>query len=437
LIISQHLTFCVDIIRESNILFLVKDKSNTSIADYLGIIVKWRVFLVRNVLITTLIAIVISFILPHRFTAKATILPPSSQQQGLLGMLSGGMAAGLSAAALAQGGLPGMVTPSDLYAAIMNSACIQGKIIRDFDLQREFRTKTMDDTYKALDKIVRISVSPEGIISVSVTYKNKLLAADIANAFVKELDRFNTETAMTVGKKYRIFIEQRLKETEDSLRIAEESLKTFQEQNRTVSLDAEIQAAIETIAQLKSQIIMYEVQKGAWSSAGQTDNPYLYNINRELSALRSQLSKIEIGGSTEDKTGFGAGFAVPLMKLPEIALEYARLYRDVKVQVAVYELLAQQYEQAKIMELKDTPTVQFLDQASPPEKRSFPRRRLIAILAFVFSGIFSVIFIFTAEYVNKIKQNKDLYGKWQYITGELERDLTSIKSKIKKWRRKP
>lgn len=415
----------------------MKHKGNASVADYLGVIVKWRVFLVRNVLIIVLIAIVISFLLPKRFTAKATILPPSSQQQGILGMFSGGIAAGLSAAALAQGGLPGMVTPSDLYAAIMNSASIRGKIIRDFGLQKEFRTKTMDDTYKALDKIVRISVSPEGIISVSVTYENKLLATEIANAFVNELDRFNTETAMTVGKKYRIFIEQRLKETQDSLQTAEESLRTFQEENRTVSLDAEMQAAIETIAQLKSQIIMYEVQKGAWSSAGQTDNPYLHNINRELSALRRQLSKIEIGGPTEGKTGFGAGFAVPLMRLPEVALKYARLYRDVKVQVAIYELLAQQYEQAKIMELKDTPTVQFLDRASPPEKRSFPRRKLIVILAFIFSSIFSVIFIFTAEYVNKIKQNKELFSKWQYITGELKSDYISFKSKIKKWRKKP
>lgn len=416
----------------------MKGQTSISIVDYLAVIVKWRVFLIRNVFIVTAIAIIISLVLPHKFTVTAALLPPSSQQEAFLGMFSSlGLPGGLSTAALAQGGLPGMVTPSDLYAAIMNSASIRGAIVKKYDLQKEFKTKTMDDTYKALDRIVDISTSPEGIISVSVTYKNKYLAADIANSFVEELDRFNTEVAMTTGKKYRIFIEKRLNENIDSLQEAENALRVFQEKHHTVALEVEIEGVIATIAELKSEIILLEVQKAAIGSPGDYNNPHVRNINRQLKELNKQLSKIEFGDTLQHKKEFGAGFAVPLSELPEVAVQYARLLRDVEVQAAIYEILTQQYEQAKIMELKDTPTVQFLDRASPPEKRSFPKRRLIVILAAFFSGIFSIIFIFTLEYIDNAKQNVALYNKWQYIASEFKKDYKSIKSRIKKRRKKP
>jgi tyrosine-protein kinase Etk/Wzc len=241
---------------------------------------------------------------------------------------------------------------------------------------------------------------------------------------------------MTTGKKYRLFLEKRLHENIDSLSVAEEALKTFQEEHRTVALDIELQSVIEAIAQLKGQIILLEVQKAAVGSPGGTSNLYGTNIDRQLRALKKQLAKIELGDTTNVTKEFGAGFAVPFSRLPEVALEYARLLRNVKVQEAIYEILTQQYEQAKIMEVKDTPTVQFLDRASPPEKRSFPRRKLIVLLAAFFSSIFSIIFIFTLEYLHNVKQNTVLYNKWQYIASELKRDYKSIKANIKKWRKK-
>ncbi|MBE0434002.1 hypothetical protein IBX73_11135 [candidate division WOR-3 bacterium] len=154
--------------------------------------------------------------------------------------------------------------------------------------------------------------------------------------------------------------------------------------------------------------------------------------------MKRQLRAIEFGD--KNKPGeFGAGFSVPFSGLPEVVLEYARLVRDVKVQEAIFELLTQQYEQAKIMELKDTPTVQFLDEASPPEKKSIPRRSRIVIFAAFASLMLSILAAFVIESFEKLTQKPEEYKKWcalrEKLAGDLARFSRSITSHLKITRR--
>ncbi|MEO0095779.1 MAG: GNVR domain-containing protein [candidate division WOR-3 bacterium] len=409
----------------------MEEKTPKPFYKHLITIIKWRNFIIKSFLIACGAAIIISFLIPPKYTATASIMPPNLEQDALFGLLGLNVSSTLSKISQL-GGIPGMSTPSDLYAAIMKSDRIKGEIINRFNLKKEFRARTKADAGRMLEEITAIRVSAVGIISVSVTYKDKNLAAAIANAFIEELDKFNRETAMTTGKKYRIFVEQRLKETQDSLTRAEETLKKFQEQHRTVALDVEIKNAIETIAKLKSEIILREVQKGAVSSASNLNNPYVANIDRELRELKNQLSKIEFGSQDTSKKEFGAGFSVPFARLPALSLEYARLLRDVKVQEAVYELLTQQYEQAKIMEAKDTPTIQILDRASPPEKKSSPRRLKILIL----TGFFSLIFATGTAYILEWIQNTTDVQKQNSIWWNLYYTAKSDFKKIINWFRK-
>lgn len=411
----------------------MKKQRTILLIDYLEIIVKWRKSVILNILTLTILAAIISLLLPQKFIATATILPPSSQQETMLGMISANIPSGLAGLSGVGGILPGISTPSDLFAAIMKSGRIKSTIIKKHDLKKKFKTKRMIDASKMLDEMTAIEIRPEGIIAVSITYKDKYLAADIANSYIEELDKFNTETAMTVGKKYRIFIEQRLRETTDTLAKAEETLRQFQEKHRTVALDVEIASAIATIAEIKKQILLLEVKKGAISSATRTDNPYLYNINRELRELKKQLSKIELGDGKKNGSEFGAGFSVPFSKLPEVSLEYARLYRDVEVQQVIFEVLNQQYEQAKIMELKDTPTVQVLDRAGPPEERSFPKRKKIVAIAFVFSLFTGIGLAFLLNCIEKIKE-KEEGMEWRKIGKIIKNDFDVLKRKIKRFK---
>jgi len=407
---------------------MMKENRN-SITYRVDVLIRWRRIIYKIFLITCAVAVVISLLIPPKYTASASIMPPNPEQETMLGLIGMNISSTLSK--LSQlSGIPGMSTPSDLYAAIMKSDRVKGEIINKFNLKKEFKSKTFTDASKMLEKITKISVSPVGIITVSVTYKNKYLAAQIANAYIEELDRFNKETVMTTGRKYRIFVEERLKMTTDSLQKAEESLRKFQEKHRTVALDIEIENAIEIIAKLKSEIILREVQKGAVASTGSINNPFVANIDKELRELKRQLAKIEFGTTDTTLKEFGAGFSVPFGKLPELSLEYARLLREVKIQEAVYELLTQQYEQAKIMEAKETPTVQIIDRASPPEKKSGPKRSKIVILSALFSLFFGVCLAFLLDWYENLKTDKDKVAKFNEIYLKLKADLNAIKTNI-------
>jgi len=409
-------------------------KKESSLGDYLDTIFKHRKLILRNVITITITAVIISLLLPQKFTSTATMLPPNPEQEAMFGfmpaMLSGNLSSSFSG--MLGGMVPGVTTPSDLYAAIMQSSKIKREIIAKYDLKSIFEAKTMHDAYKTLDEITKVDITPEGIVSISITYKDKYLATNIANSYVEELDKFNTQTATTVGKRYRIFIEKRLDETEDLLAKAEEMLREFQEKHRTVALDLEIQSAIETIAELKSQIILLEVKKGALVSSSQLNNPYLYNINKELREFKKQLSKLETGSNQDSKNGFGIGFSVPISKLPEVTLVYARLLRDVKVQEAIYELLIQQYEQAKIMELKDTPTVQFLDKAGVPERKSYPKRSLIVVFAFFLGVVVNIPLVFFLDYLTDIDMHPEKHTYAVKFITNISHDIRELKNLLEK-----
>jgi uncharacterized protein involved in exopolysaccharide biosynthesis len=407
----------------------MENKKN-SITRYLNIVIKWRKMVIRNVIVVTVLAIIISLLLRPKFTATTTILPPSNEEGalvGLTGILSSQAAFGASLSRLGFG----LSRPSDLYAAILRSGRIRSEIINRFDLKKRFKAKTMYDAFKALNKITKINVTAEGIIEVSVTHQDKYLATDMANGFIEELDKFNTQTRMTMGKRYRIFLENRLRQTAKELAEAEDSLKAFKERHRTVALDEEMKSAIEIIAKLKSEQVIREIQRGAFASADDENNPYILNLDQQIKAIEKQLSAIEFGVKTKNRNEFGAGFSVPFSQLPQLSLELARLTRNFKVQEAIYELLTQNFEQAKLLELRDTPTVQILDVAAPPEKKSWPKRTLIVIFAFVLSFAFSVLLAFVLEYNEDVKQHPEQHTEFINLRNQLQSDFNRIKNYLK------
>ena len=87
----------------------------------------------------------------------------------------------------------------------------------------------------------------------------------------------------------------------------------------------------------------------------------------------------------------------PLMRPPALQSTVGAsvsLTTTVKVQEAVYEFLMEQYEQYRIQESRDTPTVQVLDRAVPAERKAKPIRWLICVCATV--GAFALSLVLAA-----------------------------------------
>jgi len=392
------------------------------VRDYIEVLIKWRKLILLNVFIITVLAIIISLVLPKKYTSTASLLPPLPGQ-GAFEM------PGMASALVGMVGIPGLAgaTPSDLFAAILKSRTVMDGVIKDCNLMAVYKEKTLKDTYETLTSNTDIKVSLEGIIAIATTAKTPELAKEIADSYVRNLDNLNKQLSMSIGKRNRVFLEERLEQVKNDLRIAEDSLRWFQEQHKTISIRDEIAPVLEAISDLKAQIIAKEIRLGILRKYATEDNPEVIKVKSELREFNKKLYDMEYRG---DSDHFGLGFSIPLEKVPEIELQLARLARDIMIQQELFTLLTQQYEQAKIQEVKDTPTVEVLETAAIPEYRSFPRRKRIVIAAFIFSLAVGCILSFFLNWVENL--NPDDRAHWEEIGNTLREDLRNIKRKITK-----
>src|SRR3972149_896202 len=375
------------------------DEDEINLLDYWRVLVKRKLLIGIIVGIAIIFSIIYSLILPEIFASTASIFPP--QQEG---SLASGIAAqlpgGLGSLA---GGFLGINTPAGTWLAILKSETIKDAVINRLDLMKVFEAKTMDDARKTLDGMTKVAKSKDGIISITVEDTNPQRAATVANAFVEELDRINKGVTTTSGKRMRVFVEERLIGVKENLAKAEDAIKGFQERNRAVKLDDQSKTIIEAIGVVKGHLMAKEVELQTLLSYATAKNPQAEILRTEVNELKERLRELEEGKRIPDNPSSKDIF-IPTTRIPDLALQYARLLREAKIQQTLFELLTQQYEMARIQEAKDTPSLQVLDVAKVPEVRVKPKRRQIVMLSTVAGAFFGVLIAVFMEYIDRSKR---------------------------------
>jgi uncharacterized protein involved in exopolysaccharide biosynthesis len=389
------------------------------VVKYLGVVLKWRRLIIWNTAVLTVLAVGISFLLPLRYTATAQLLPPSDEGDifGITSLLGGGAGGSLSKL---KAGLSGASTGSELVIGILSSRTVMQHVAERCSIAKHYgiRRASSEKAMRQLKDLSKFASSEDGIVKISVTAKTRELAALIANTYVAELDSFLRFSNISRGRNMRVFIEKRLGQLDTSLAAASDSLETFQKVNSVVSVDEETKAAIDAYARMKSDLSVQEAEYEAARSGANDDNPYVDNIRRRMEASRDALRKLEVGGSS----GFGVGFGVSFAKLPVVAAQFARRYLDFKIQQEAYATLYQQYEYARILEARDSPTLTVLDYAVPPERRSSPRRFTIVLAVLMFGLLSGIAFSFLMEYFDHIRESDpEQHAAWQSLRSELRR----------------
>ena len=258
--------------------------------------------------------------------------------------------------------VPTQAVPADVFVAVLDSRSLNEEVVRRFGLQRRYRTRFLVDAVKQLRRHARFKVTDAGTIQISVEDRDPKQAAAMTNAYVDLLDRFNREMRMTRGRRTRLFVESRLNETRGELARAEQRLASYQSIHKSAVLSREMSSATETAARLYAERTALQVRLGVAETYTRGPSDETTQIRDQLAALDRQLAL-----------------------LPASGLELARLYRDVRTSEQVFIVLTAQYEQARIDEVRDTPTIDVLDRATPPEKKTRPRRSLMVAAAFLLS----------------------------------------------------
>jgi tyrosine-protein kinase Etk/Wzc len=322
-----------------------------------------------------LAALGITFLVSPTYTAVARILPP--QQQGGAAAL---LAAQLGSLASLAAGAAGLKNPSEQYVGILKGRTIGDAIIERFDLRRVYDLELMEATRRRLANRVDIGAGlRDGIISIEVDDEDPKRAADMANAYVDALRELSRSMSLGEAAQRREFFERRLAEARASLAVAESALQGSRVDGST--LKAEPRAAIEEVARLKAAVTVAEVKLGVLRGYMSESNPDLKLAATELSALRAQLARAERGDRVD---GQGNGPAA----------DYVARFRDFKYNEVLFELIAKQYELARLDESRDSVFIQVVDVATPPDRKSRPLRALTAIVTTI-----AVFFLMVAALV--------------------------------------
>ncbi|MGJ7914619.1 GumC family protein [Massilia sp. LXY-6] len=366
----------------------------------------------RMIIVVTLsvaiISAAISFAIPKSYKAVTNLLPPQQSQSSASMLLSQlGSMAGIAA------GVAGIKNPNDLYIGMLKSRTIADKLIQRFNLKTAYGLNSQEAARKKIAENTSINSGKDGLIVIEVEDENQKLVAQIANAYVDELFQLTKSLTVTEASQRRAFFERQLEQAKNNLGNAEMSLKGSLDTGGVISVDAESRAVLETAARLRAQISAKEIQLNSMRPFVTPNHPEYMRTEQELSSLRDELAKLERGRGAnqieiENRTSTGG-------------LGNIKLLRDVKYYQMLYELLAKQYEVARLDEAKEPAIIQVLDPAIEPERPFKPKRLVLVFISTMFALLITIAGVLFVEAKRKFLASATGAAKW----GELKSNLRS------------
>ena len=385
----------------------IVDEDEINLFDLIAVVLKRKRFIVVYTAVLLVLIFIVLMIMSPVYQGVARLLPPQSVNSTteILAQLAG--ATGLSM------GATGAQPTSSTYAGMLTSRTILDAVLDKYNLIEfykkdrflgRWRSYTRDDARDTLTDLVDMEAdTTTNIITATINDKNAQRAAAMANTFVDELRKMIQDLSVLEANQRKVFYDREIKKTLDNLTLAEESMKKFQENSGVLLADEQAKAMMDRIAMLEAQIAAKEIQIQVINTYATASNPDMKRAVSELAALKDERDKLEAKSVTTQN--FPGNVTIPTAQVPELGMEYLRKLRDLKYQQTLWDVLIKQYETARLDETKETPNVQVVDIAIPPEKSAKPKVMLIMVIAVPVSLFLSMLMAFLLEYLEKSSAN--------------------------------
>ncbi len=339
-----------------------------NLIDFLILFAERKRLLIVFPALVAITAAALSLLIPNTYKGSTKILPPQQAQSSAAAFLSqlGGVAGAAAGAA-------GVKNPNDTYLGMLRSRTVADNLLKRFDLKKVYDKEYNDAARGELEGNTGISSGKDGLILIEVEDEDPQRAAEIANAYTEELQKLTKVLAVTEASQRRLFFERQLEMSKNNLANAEVTLRDTLGTRGVISVDSESRAIVETVSRMRAQIAAKEVQLGAMRAFVTSSNQEYKRAEQELASMRVELAKLENGRPAVD------GLAPEGDK--QAGLQNIKLLRDLKYHQMLYELLAKQYEVARLDEAKDAALIQVLDKAVAPERKFKPKRAFLVMAA--------------------------------------------------------
>ena len=387
------------------------DRSPAMVDEFRKLRLIWnaRKGLLRILGVGLLLSVAIAFSIPNRYTSVARLMPPDQNSTGVAmlgaitsGLTGGGRGSGLSSLA---GDMLGLKNTGELFVGVLQSNTVEDDVIQKFDLKRRYAiwgTEHIEDARKDLERLCSLSVDRKsGIVTLEITDRDPSRAAAMAKEFVDQLNHVVTHLNTSSAGREREFLEQRLVEVKSDLESAEKGFSEFASKNSALDIPSQGKAMIEAAATLEGQLIASQTELQSLKEIYSDSNIRIRTTQARVEELKRQIQKL--GGKNEGVFDASGQVIPSIRQLPLLGVPYADLYRNTKVQEAIYETLIEEFEMAKVQEAKETPNVKILDLPAVPEKKSFPPRALFVLAGTAISVAIGIAFVFLSDWWEKIE----------------------------------
>lgn len=374
---------------------LADSSSDPDMFDTLLTLAKHVRLIVGGALLIGVLALGGSYLVKPTFTATTVLLPPQQQSS----LAASALSSLGSLAGLVGGG--GIKSPLDQYVAMLQSTTIADRIIDKFKLAEVYDEDYRSLVRRKLWENLRVAAGRrDGLITIEVDDHDPQRAADMANAYVDEFRRMTSLLAVTEAQQRKVFFEGQLKQAKEKLTQAQMDL---QGSGFTPgALKAEPRAAAENYAKLKAEFTMAQVKLQTLSSNFAPSSPEVMQLQSTVAALRSELGKLE--GASEESGGPG----------------YIGKYREFKYQETLFELFAKQYELARVDESREGGLIQVVDAAQVPDRKSKPKRAIVAVAATLLSSVVLIAFVLIREQLRRAAEQPERAQKLARLSAMLK-----------------
>jgi len=379
---------------------LADEDDEINLLDLLQVVADNLRLLVLGPLAAGLLALGYSFTIAPTFTATTKFLPPQQQASGAASLLQSlGALGGLAGAAT------GLKNPADQYVAFVQSRSVQDALIDRFKLIERYDLKFRQDARKALEGNATIRSGKDGIITIEADDEDPRFAAQLANAHVEELQKLLSRLAVTEAQQRRVFFENQLTTAKENLVKAEQALKASGVNTSDLKVDPQV--AVEGLAKLRATITAQEVKLASMRGYLTESAPDFKQAQIELAALRSQVTRTE----KEEPASNGS------------QSDYIAKFRDFKYSETLFELFAKQYEIARVDESREGAVIQVVDVAQAPERKSKPKKAMIAVVTTLAVGFALLLFVFVRSALRGAAQDEKSAEKLSHLRRAWSRAL--------------
>lgn len=375
----------------------VSQEPEIDVLEIMTLLLREKKTILKFILVTAAVAALLVFvIMKPMYTAEAIFLPPQSAPGSGMSQLASQLGSLGSI-----GSFTGLKSSGDIYLGILGSRTIADNLIKRFELQRVYKIAKVSDTEKKLKTRSTFISGKDTLITISVEDHDPKRAADLANAYLDALYQQNGRLALTEASQRRLFFEEQLEREKNALGDAEVELKKTQEQTGLIAPLGQAEVEIDAIAQVRAQISSRQIELSALKQGATDQNPRVVRLQTEIDGLEQQLQKLQNDSGTRQSGNVLQATA----KVPALALEYVRKQREVKYHEMLFELIARQYESARLDESREAPLLQVVDRAVIPDKKSGPPRALILFGSCLLGTFFGGSWIILRSFVRTLQRD--------------------------------